>query len=210
MGKGEEEKRRRPVKDSPFILFPALPGRQPFRHQELEQDRGRGIYSLGVPPLAPLEAEGREQQQQRDGHGDDDGINHTHGWTSGGEGGGVIHSPAAARGYTNGESGWAWQMGSSLEAWTKQTRLGLVWKPVSIAQRRGCICRKATITHGWHWQTPRPMEGGRQGLQRERRLVVPSVGGGCHVHVHVQIQGGKKGQERNAQRYGGSTGGGKV
>lgn len=59
-------------------------------------------------PLAPLEAEGRE----RDGHRDDDGINHTRMDRplrgTGGRGGSPTLLP---RGYTNGESGCSWKMG---------------------------------------------------------------------------------------------------
>lgn len=76
-------------------------------------------------PLAPLEAEGRE----RDGHGDDDGINHTRldrPLRGTGGRGGITHSPAAGI-HQRGER-MLLEDGSSLEPLTKQTRLGLVWK----------------------------------------------------------------------------------
>lgn len=104
MGKGEEGKRTRPVNDSPFILFFQTTLPTSGARGKIEDDE-----SIRSPsPLAPLEAEGRE----RDGHGDDDGINHTRldrplrG--TGGRGGSPTLLP---RGYTNGESGCSWKMG---------------------------------------------------------------------------------------------------
>lgn len=163
------------------------------------------------PLLAPLEAEGREQQQ-RDGHGDDDGINHTRldrplrGRRKGGG------SPTLLpRGYTNGEGGWPWAMADGIIPGaidqTNKTRIGLGDQIQFRLIREGNGERRDAYAER---QLSRAGIGRQRLVEGRQGLAETSVASPVGRRWMSRYKEAKKGQERNAQRYGGSTRGGKV